>query len=369
MNTQILFRNPKSGLTEVREFSEKAPYQSWVKTLDGQGNKKIELKEFAADSQLGFLRIADPILTKNSQGYPRQMGFIGDELFPSLRMQKESGRFPAWGKEALVIPSNLKRGVGQRVALMTNQTGWVTMALDEYAEGFPVENREVNEWAGSSDQLLNGRQSIVDSHIALVREQIQMTLATTASGYDTGFSLSGASKAWASSGDATKDMLQLIALVQKNNIQRPQIVWFTPTGWYLFTNNPSVFEKIKYGGEPAAPAQLYVGGQEAVARLLGVEKVVVAWASYAYGTPGGFLQTTGTVDWLWESVNGACAGCVIRGQGWMVPAFGYTYERENSPIVESWYSNETKSMRYDTEHFFASAITKKNAGGLYYSLA
>ena len=31
------------------------------------------------------------ILTTNSQGYPVQNGFIGDELFPSLKVGKESG--------------------------------------------------------------------------------------------------------------------------------------------------------------------------------------------------------------------------------------------------------------------------------------
>ena len=369
MNQRILFRNPSTGLVEIKDFSDRAKYQSYVKVYDGQGGVRIELKEFAANSQLGLLRIADPILTALSQGYPAQDGFIGDKIFTEVRVPKESGRFPAWGKEALVIPSNLKRGVGQVVAQLSNQSGWITFGLDEYAEGFPVENRELNEWAGTSDQLLTGRQSMVDQHIALVREQAQSVLATTDTVYETNFALSGAAKAWGTTGDPVKDMLQAIALVRKYNVAMPAIAWFTPTAWYLFTNNPSVFNKIKYGGTPADPAQLYMGGQKAVAQLLGVKEVVVAWASFVYGTTGGFNQAAGTADWLWEQVNGACAGVAIVGQGWMVPAFGYTYERENSPIVESWYDNSIKSMKYDSEHFFSSAITKKDAGFLYYALA
>jgi hypothetical protein len=365
---RILFRNPRSGLVEVKDFSDRAPYQSYVKTVVGE-SVQIELKEFTGNSQLGLLRIADPILTTNSQGYPPQTGFIGDQLFFPLKVAKEAGRFPAWGKEALIIPSNLKRGVGQAVVRLQNQTGWIYFGLDEYAEGFNVENREINEWAGTSDQLLFGRQSMVDQHIAMVKEQAQMTLATTDTGYATGFSISGAGKDWGGVGDATKDMLQLVSLVRKTNVQPPQVAWFTPTAWYLFCNNPSVFNKIKYGGNPADPAQLYFGGEAAVARLLGVQKVLVAWASFATGTPGGFNQAAGTTDWLWESVNGACAGVAVVGQGWMVPSFGYTYQRLNSPIVESWYDNSIKSMKYDTEHFLSAAITKTDGAAMYFALA
>lgn len=365
---QILYRNPKTDLTEIREFTDKAPYKAWVKTRVGE-SVNIELKEFATDAALGLLRIADPILTTVSQGYQKQKDLVGDKIFYPLRVAKESGRFPAWGKESMIIPNNLKRDLGQQVVRLQTQGGYIQFGLDEYAEGFGIENREINEAAMTGDQLLFGRQMTIDSQISLVREQIQAVLATTVGSYATNFALSGAGKAWATTGDATKDMLQLRALVGKTNGQNPQVAWFTPTAWYLFTNNPSVFNKIKYGGTPADPAQLYVGGESAVARLLGVEEVVVAWASYLYSTTGGFLQAAGTTDYLWEATNSACAGFAIRGQGWMVPAFGYTYERLNSPIVESYYDNATKTMKYDTEHFFSSAVTKNDAGAMYYALA
>ena len=366
MNDRILFRNPKSGLVELKEFSDRAAYAKWVKDpVTGE----IGLKEFAADSQLGLLRIADPVLTTISQGYQPQQDLIGDILFPPVKVQRESGRFPAFGKELLLIPGNIKRPVGGVVTRYQSQTGYITMSLSEYAEGFNVENRELNEWVGTSDQLLIARQNGVNEQIALYREYLQSVLATTTGSYATNYALSGAAKAWATAGDPIKDMLQLIALVRKTNTRRVDTVWFTPTAWYLFTNNRNVINRIKYGGSPADPAELYVSGENAVAKVLGVQRVVVAWASYAYGTTGGFNQAAGTTDFLWEAVNGACAGCAVTGLGWMIPAFGYTYELLNSPIVESWYDNSVKSMKYDYEHFFDPAVTKTDGGGMYYALA
>ena len=72
----------------------------------------------------------------------------------------------------------------------------------------------------------------------------------------------------------------------------------------------------------------------------------------------------------WDSVQSANAGCAIVGTGGGIEsAFGYTYERANSPVVESYYDNSTKSQVWDYEHFFDAAVTLSSAGGQYYSLA
>jgi hypothetical protein len=76
------------------------------------------------------------------------------------------------------------------------------------------------------------------------------------------------------------------------------------------------------------------------------------------------------MSYVWDSVQSANAGCAIVGTaGGIEPAFGYTYERANSPVVESYYENQTKSQVYDYEHFFDAAVTLTSAGGQYYSLA
>jgi hypothetical protein len=60
---------------------------------------------------------------------------------------------------------------------------------------------------------------------------------------------------------------------------------------------------------------------------------------------------------------------IVGSGGGIEPAFGYTWERMNSPVVESYYENQTKSQVWDYEHFFDPAVTLNSAGGQYYSLA
>ena len=285
-------------------------------------------------------------------------------------MAKETGRFPAFGKEVFVIPANIKRDVGERVQRLQTQSGYVTQSLSEYALGVSLENRERNEWAGSPDMLLNSKLNTVTGKIALYREKLQAILATTAGSYASGLSISGAAKAWGSTGDPVKDMRQLTLDVQAYNGVRPNVAFFSPAAWELAINNQAVLLRIKYGGEPITPAQM---SPAAMAQLLQVGKVVIGYAVYGTGgkaSGGGVGKAALTMAYLWDSVQSANAGVAIVGTGGGIePAFGYTWERMNSPVVESYYDNATKSQVWDYEHFFDPAVTLNTAGGLYYSLA
>ena len=370
MQDQIYYRNPSTGSLEVKEFSDHvASYQRYVKDADG----RTVLKEFASNSELGLLRIADPVSSRVVQGFPPQAGLIGDQIFTPLKMAKESGKFPAFGKEAFVIPTNIKREIGGKVQRLQVQTGSVQMALSEYALGVAIENREKNEWAGDPNMLLTAKLNTVDSKIKLLREYNQAVLATTNGSYLSGLSTSGSSKKWGGAtptGDAVKDMLDLILLVQSYNGVRPNVVFFSPAAWSLWRRNPAVLDLLKYQGTPISPAQVTQAG---TAALLEVSKVLVGYGvsgTGGKGSGGGVGKATLTMSYIWDSVQSANAGCAIVGTaGGIEPAFGYTYERDNSPLIESYYENQTKSQVWDYEHFFDAAVTLTSAGGLYYSLA
>ena len=371
MNEKLWYRNPSTGSIELKDFSEKIhSHQCYVKEYDIEGRQEIKLKEFASDSALGLLRIADPVLTSLVQGYPVPTNFIGDKIFTPVRMAKESGKFPAFGKEGFVIPTDLKRAIGGRVARILTQSGSMQMTLSEYALGTSIDNRERNEWPGSPEMLLNSKLNTVTTKIARLREKNQAVLATTAGSYATGLAISGASKAWGSTGDAVKDMLQLIQDVQVYNDVRPNVVWFSPAAWLLWRRNKAVLATIQFGSNAASPANVTT---TLTAQLLEVQEVLIGYAGYGTGGKGG-EGGKGKADitnaYLWDSVQSANAGCVVRGTGGGIePAFGYTWERMNSPIVESYYENQIKSQVWDYEHFFDAAVTKTDGAGLYYSLA
>jgi len=366
-DSQIMHRNPGTGAMEFKEVTDKA--SSYMRKSRNPDTGAVEFKEFASDASLGLLRIADPVSTSLVQGFTNA-DYEGDKLFTSVRMAKESGRFPAFGKEIFVIPTDLKRSIGGKVARILAQSGYIQMSLSEYALGTSIENRERNEWAGTPESLLNWKLNTVAGKIALLREKNQAVLATTNGSYATGLSNSGASKAWASTGDAVKDMQDLILLIQSYNGVPPNKVWFSPGAWSLWRRNKAVLDTIKFGSNSASPANVT---KELTAQLLEVKEVIVPRAVYGTGGKGGEGgkgKADLTMAYLWDSVQANNAGAMIVGTGSGIePAFGYTYERLNSPVIESYYENQTKSQVWDYEHFFDAAVTLTSAGGQYYSLA
>jgi hypothetical protein len=336
----VYVRNPQSGLFDAKEF---------------------------ADANLSALRISDPIATNLVQGYTN-MEVIGDRLLTPVKMQKEIFRFPCWGQEAFVVSGDLKRAVGARVARLNSSNGYVTGEIYEYALGATVENRERNEYGGNPNDLVNGRILQVNERIALYREYLQAVAITTSTNYASGNYTSGAAFAWASTGDAVLKMMDLIDDVTKKNGRRPQVAWFSPAAWRLWIRNKSVLDTLTAGGTPAVPATVT---KEATAKILEVQEVLVGYATYGYGVSAGKVKGTAmTMGYVWDSVQSANAGVLIRGTGTGTePALGYTWERDNSPYVESYYENQTKNQVWDVEHFFNPAITLNTAGAMYYSIA
>lgn len=325
----------------------------------------VELKEFAADSALSLLRVSDPVLEGISQGFQTDIPMVGDKIFNPVQMDKESGRFPAWGKEAFKI-YDTKRGLYQPVKHMVSQTGYIQASLSQYALGFEVDLRELNEYAGTPDQYLTSKQNMVMTSLRIQRENAQAVLATTSSSYASGFAVSGASKQWGSTGDPVKDLLQAILQVQKQNGRRPDNVTFSPAAWILFINNASVLDRIKYQGTNVNPANVT---ENMVAQLLSVQTVQVGYAVSGAGAGGGKGQADLTMGFIWDSVQSANVVISITGRGLQIPAFGYTYEKKDSLKVESYYLPQTQTQNYDTSMFYDAFVTLNNAGFLYYSLA
>lgn len=344
MDTKLWVRNPESGNLETKEF---------------------------ADAQLGLLRIADPVATSLVQGY-QNATLQGDKFLTIVPMDKETGRFPAFGKEAYVLRGDLKRAVGGKVATLQTQSGYVTMSLDEYALGVEIENRERNEWAGSPDMLVNAKLNAVTESIMLYKEYLQATALTTYTNYASGHYQSGAALAWATTGDPVVDIQNYVTIpTEKANGRGPNKIGFNPTSWRLFRNNAAVLNRIKYGGSPITPAQMSL---KAAADLLEVDEVIVCKAvegySAALAADGAPKKSALTSRYLWEKANSSAVfGVVVGTGGGIEPAFGYTWTRKNSPVVESYYKNENKSQRWDYEYFFNAAVTLNTGGAIIYSVA
>lgn len=316
---------------------------------------------FADNSQLASLRISDPVLTTIAQGYTNEQ-MIASVLFPEITVQKRTGKFPAFGKEAFKI-YNTKRALRGKVAKMEVVTGSVLMELNEHALGFMIDDAELEESSltGDVNQLTGMRQKMVSDSLLVEREYNAALLATTSGNYAASNKQNGGT-AWASSGDPVADIQVWKEAIRKKIGRYPNTIVFDVVAWNLFINNQKVIDRVKYTQIP------FIDESFAANNLLKLPNVAVGKSLYGTGSTGGVGETPLTMNDIWSSVQ---AGNVILAHvenGYGVPSYGYCYTLQGYPVVSAYRDEGRRSNVYDEIKIYNDAITLADAGFLAYNI-
>ncbi len=323
-----------------------------------------EAHEFSSgDYALAQERIADELLTQYSVGYKNQ-DFVGDKHLPIVKMEKRIGRIPAFGQE--IFKSYVTtRSLGAPVQHIETQDGYIITSLSEHSLGFDIDRQILDEWAGTVDQLLLSKQSQVSGGIGLDRELQQAQLATTPAHYATGLATTP-SVAWSDNGDAYADIDDKISAIVAACGRFPSVMTISYGAYRLLKRNKSILDRIRYQGTQGAPAKVTT---DTLSALFDIPLVQVGRAILGLGTEGGVNQTALTKTFVWDHFETNCVALAVTGLGWQELSFGYTYQKNLSPIVESWWDNRTKSQNYDEQHFFDALGVSNEAGGLLYGMS
>lgn len=323
-----------------------------------------EAHEFSSgDYALAQARIVDELLTEYSIGY-RNQAFIGDKHFPVVKMDKRAGRIPTFGEEIFKLYVTT-RALGAPVQHISTQEGYTQASLSEHSLGFDIDRQILDEWAGTVDQLLLSKQTQVSAGIGLDRELQQAQLATTPGNYASGLSSTPSLK-WSANGDAYADIDGRITDIVKACGQRPVVMSVSYGAYLLLKRNKAILDRIRYQGTQGAPAQVTPLTLQA---LFDIPEVNIGMAIVGTGVEGGVNQTALTHSFVWDYFQTNCVALAVKGVGWMQLSFGYTYQKTDSPIVESWWDNKTKSQQYDEQHFFDALAVSNKSGGLLYGMS
>jgi hypothetical protein len=323
---------------------------------------KPRIVEFG-DPVLAAARIQDPILTTQSQGF-RNTDLIGDLFFPMVPTEKETGRFPAWGKEAWKLHFT-KRSLRGEVAHMEAVQGYIKLEEDEHSLGFELDDREADEYAVGRESMMFTRQTMVDDALALEREINRAIALTTYGNYNAGNYQSGSGFAWNASGDPITHFQAGREAIRAKIGKYPNVAAFDPTAWNKFRNNAAVRDRIKYSGSFAERAMVSLA---AAAELLEVDQVVVGKAVYTGTIFPGAGETAAVTGDVWGAVQAGNAILAYRALGIMTPGFGMGAAKKGYPKTTSYRWERTKSWVYETEQIYADVVTLKDAAYLMYGI-
>jgi len=306
----------------------------------------------------------DRVLTNISLGYPNEE-FIGDVLFPTVRVRKQSDLYYVYGREGWVVePGSDLRAPGTEA----NEIPGLEVSTDpyfarEHALQIPVTDEE-RENADSPLAPDRDGTELVTQKLLLGRELAIKNKVTAAANYNAAnvVTLSGTSQ-WSDYINSTPitDAHTARDALHAGLFLRPNLVVMPYQVMSVLEDHPDFIERIKY-------SQVGVVTEELIARIMGLPRVVVPGVGYNSARMG----QTATLGYLWG--KDVLFAYVPARPGLKIPAFGYefvwVYPGGQVQVTERWREQKRKSdiirvsRRYDLRFIAVDSSDDSIAGYL-----
>lgn len=276
-------------------------------------------------------RVVDPILSNVVRGY-KNGKFVGNKLFPTVPVGTSGGQIIEFGKEAFQL-YNTRRAPGANTKRVDfGYLGKPFSLFQDALEGkVPFElMREASKVPGIN--LGTRAVNTVMAIMALSLEHAQATMARDANNYDADHKVDLALAKWT---DDANDPLGDIdtgkeAVADSIGIE-PNILTLSNGAFLAARRNAKVRENFKYTNSKSITAEM-------LAEYFDVEEVVVGKAIS--------FDAQGVSTPVWGN-DAVLAYSAQNPSGQEEPSFGYTYELDGSPYVETAYQDRSaKSWIY-----------------------
>jgi hypothetical protein len=291
----------------------------------------------------------DQVLTNISLGWPVN-GLVGENLFPSIPVRKQSDKYYVFGREAWLPETSDYRAPGTEA----NEIPGLTLSLDTYyAQEHALQTPVTDEERENADSPLSPDRDgteLVTSKVMLGREIAMRNLVTTAANYATGMSttLVGAAQ-W--SAYATSDPIGVVRTavraIHAKVFMEPNVAIIPYLVMSFLEDHPDIIERIKY-------SERAILTPEIIAAVFGLQTVIVPGVGIGTG-PSGASGNAITAGYLWG--KDVVLAWVPDRAGLKLPAFAYEfvwgYGGNGAQAVDRWREEPRKSdlirvgRRYD----------------------
>ncbi len=301
----------------------------------------------------------DTALSEISIAYKPQ-GFIADQVFPEVPVDKQSDKYYIWTKGFWMRNSVEKRTPGDTYPEGRLQLSNTSYYCDLYHLAFPIPDEDRSNADPGVELEIAGAewlktQFMLNREIKMVADMFVTSVwGTTVTGttdyvkwddYD--------------NSDPVTDINTGMQTIQKATGQRPNTLVLGKEVFDILAEHPNLLEKFKY----TSPGILEV---EQVRKALRVEKLLVGEAAYESTIEG---DTTPTQSYIWG--KNALLAYVPPRPGQRVAAAGYTFVWKidgagglTIPIENVREDNRDRDL-LKGKHAFDSKITGSDLGYFY----
>jgi hypothetical protein len=289
----------------------------------------------------------DQVLTNISVGWPQGGPMVGERLFPTVRVRKQSNKYYVFGRESWAMePGGDVRAPGT----VANEIPGLELSTDtyfaiEHALQIPVTDEERE----NADNILSPERDgteLVTAKIWLGRELAMRDMVTTAGNFaaDQVETLAGSTQWSHADSDPIADVRNAKLTIHSKLFVEPNVAVIPYLVMHGMMDHPDFIERIKYSERAILTPEL-------IATLLGLSQVIV---------PGMGMNTaragqTENLTYVWG--KDVLLAYVPPRAGLKIPAFAYefawSYPRGGPQEVTRWREEQRKSdvirvgRRYD----------------------
>lgn len=308
------------------------------------------------DPRGGGLAHIDVMLTNISVGYEMEDG-VGDRLFPTVRVSKQSDKYYIFGKESWGLPPE---GDDRAPGAVSNELPGVKLSEDSYfATEHALHMFVHDEERENADAPLNPDREATElttQAIQLGREKAIKDLVLDSTNYPASHvvTLSGTSQ-WNDYVNSNP-----IADIKTGRNKLRTTIYRAPNiaiiPWEVMTeleDHPDFIERIKY-------SQRGVVTEELIATLFNIPNIVVPAIAYNTANPG----QAESISFMWG--KDVFLGWVPNAPGRRTPAFGYEFVwpiNGRVQVVERSRDQYRKSDRVEVRRRYDHKLVAKDSNG------
>ena len=304
-----------------------------------------------ATSRLDELRMIDPVLSTVAQGY-NNGSMVGQYLFPAVSVKKLKGKYPFFGKEAFLV-----RDTARAVRANSNRIPPSDLTILEYETQENdiemsidyIEEEESPDFFKYEHRVTKQLMDI----IMLGKEKEAADIAQDTDNY--GATHIETITAGTAFDDYTNDTNPIAIIKDGMSTVRTAITKYPNTMilgasvYHVLLEHPKVIEKIKYAGIARANVNI-------LSELFEIPNIHVGMA--VYSDDGDTFSDVWSDNIILAYVDSNDK----QKRSEFNPSFGYTFQREGKPEVDTYYENGGKMKVIRCTDNYIVKLTSADAG-------
>lgn len=306
-----------------------------------------------ATSRLDELRMVDPVLSTIAQGY-ENASMVAGSLFPAVSVSKIKGKIPVFGREAFVLKETARAIRAQSNRMPPSDVDFVefeTLEQDVEIALDYLEEEETPDFYRIEQRITKELMDI----LMLGKEKEAADYVQNASNFITALkTVIGAGEAFDDYTNTT-DPIEVIrdgasAVRQRIGVY-PNTMIIGESTYQTLMQHPKITDRIKYAGISAVNSKVFT-------ELTDIANVLVGRAVYS--------EDGSSFSDVWN--DNIIIAYVDRNEranrSEFNPSYGYTFQREGMPEVDSYFENGGKIKVIRATDNYVIKVTASDAAFL-----